>query len=1038
MSITCPKCGCVNRSRAKTCALCGLQLEGSSFEELFGPPKQLQGRYAIGRTVSQGQVVSLYEAVDQQEANRPCLVQEMATFFLDWRDRDEVKERFSREVAVWQALHHPNIARITDAFADQRRLYLVTESVEGVSLQAIVDDRLQQPSEPTLLLWARQLCAALDYLHSQRPPIVLGYLSPAAIQIDPAGDAKLVDFGLARFLQSRPAGGGAPTRGVRGYEAPEQRQGQLTPRSDIYSLGIVLYAVATHHDPTERPLPALRHRAPHLSEAATKVIARAYRRDPTKRYASAAEMQDALVSLGEPVTLSVRLSPFVLAEGQEASSLRDLLRLCATNWDDGLRALVNGHIEDWLRESAQSLRAAGQSVEAQEIEGAARRTAQVREELTRTASRPGREEIAHHAAFAAWLQEMGATGIQPRLEVQPQGFDFGELPPRMKGVAKIQIRNAGQGYLNGHVESPFPWITVPQPVFGCRAGDTAEVEVVARGRRLPAGEFRSPQVILVTSNGGQAWLEARARSSQPELAVAPSVLDFGPVTRSGAHMAHLTLSNRGGGMLSGQVVSRVPWLRVRRSAFRCPAGASARIAVELLGGQIPPQAADATHLRRALIVDSEGGQATIDVAWTWARPSLALDTTALDFGPTRRGARIERMLTLSNPGTADLVGQVHSQVDWLEAQPAEFRCPPGETQIIQVVCDTSHLPGGDTLAADAIRIDANAGQQVLSAAVEVLAPELVIEPTLLELGTVHDGDDVEVTLMVGNQGSLPWQGEVHSTVPWLIVEPEALLCEPGHFVPLTAVLDTAAFEAGGEWMVENAVQILGQGEERSIATHVALVRPQLAVARRSLDFGLIGREKVATLPLEIENVGTGDLHWQLEWPTKGQNAWLEVSPASGICRAGETAVAQVRAYALAVEGQSGQAWVTVHSNAGRADLPAAVALSAPRLVVEPLTLDLGISENYAPLSQTLRVSNRGVGRLQGTVTARLPWLRCRPEAFDCASGASVQIEVQARPEGLREGDHTLNESLLVESNCGSEEIGVRLTVALVPRLYLSS
>ena len=67
-------------------------------------------------------------------------------------------------------------------------------------------------------------------------------------------------------------------------------------------------------------------------------------------------------------------------------------------------------------------------------------------------------------------------------------------------------------------------------------------------------------------------------------------------------MAHLTLSNRGGGMLSGQVVSRVPWLRVRRSAFRCPAGASARIAVELLGGQIPPQAADATHLRRALIV----------------------------------------------------------------------------------------------------------------------------------------------------------------------------------------------------------------------------------------------------------------------------------------------------------------------------------------------------------------------------------------------------------------------------------------------------
>lgn len=1012
-------------------------MEKLSFEELFGPPKQLKGRYTIHRTLRQGQVTSLYEAIDHQDADRSCLVQEMTTAFLDWQDREDVEERFLKQAGAWQGLDHPNIARLTDTFAQNRRLYIITEPLIGISLQDIVQDRRQKPSETTLLHWARQLCDVLDYLHSQTPPIVLGYLSPAALQIDPAGDIKLVDFGLARFLHPRSAGDSTPHRGVPGYEAPEQRRGQLVPQSDLYSLGIILYAVITHHDPTERPLPALHKRAPHISEATTRAIVRAFRRDAVKRFASAADMREALLAVAEPVILKTELPPFVLTEGQEASTLHDLVRLCTTQWDDGLRALVNGRIEGWLAESAQALRAAGQTTAAEEIEGAARRTAQAREKAIRDASRPGMEVIAHHAAFAAWLEEMGAVGVQPRIDVRPRGFDFGEIPPNMKAEAKIRIRNKGQGYLTGHVESPFAWLTVPRPAFGCRAGETTEVAIVARGRRLPTGRSASRQAILVTSNGGQVWMEVRAESSQPELAVEPVMLDFGPVAQSGSHTAHLTLSNKGGGLLSGRVVSRLPWLRVRHPTFRCSANVSARIAIEFLGAKVPPQAGDATRVRRALVVDSDSGQATVGIAWRWARPSLAVDTTALDFGAARRGMHIEHVLTLSNPGTADLVGQARSKVDWLTVRPTEFHCPPGETQALQAVCDTEALPGGDTLADKAIVIDANAGQQAISASVEVLAPELVVEPAMLDLGTVRDGDDVEVTVTVGNQGSLPWEGEVRSNVTWLTVEPETLLCEPGHFAPLTAVLNTAAFEAGGEWTAADALHIVGQGQERVVAARVALARPQLAVTRRSLDFGIIGREDVATVPLEIANTGTGELGWQVEWPKKGQSAWLEATPTSGTCHAGEQAIVEVKAYALAVSGQAGQAWLTVHSNAGRTDLPVSVALSAPRLAVEPLTLDLGVSENYAPVSQTLRISNRGVGQLRGAVAADVPWLSCQPETFECDSGASVLIHVLARPEGLREGEYNIAEALHIESNGGGEQVGARLSVALIPRLHLS-
>ena len=98
---------------------------------------------------------------------------------------------------------------------------------------------------------------------------------------------------------------------------------------------------------------------------------------------------------------------------------------------------------------------------------------------------------------------------------------------------------------------------------------------------------------------------------------------------------------------------------MRHPEFSCPAGASAQIAVEMLSAELPKKA---VRIRRALAVDSDSGQAQIDVAWKWARPALELDTAGLDLGSVGRGTRVERRLTLSNSGTADLVGQAIARV----------------------------------------------------------------------------------------------------------------------------------------------------------------------------------------------------------------------------------------------------------------------------------------------------------------------------------------------------------------------------------------
>ncbi|MBN1581476.1 MAG: protein kinase [Anaerolineae bacterium] len=1029
----CPKCGAANPPERHTCRLCGEELGTVSFAEMFGsdmfgPPRQLKGQYTIQGPLSQRTHVSLYRAIDQK-TNRTCFVHQASLTMPDMDLREALEQHFLQEAAAWKVRSHPNILPILDADVQNHRLYLITAPFKGTSLRSIIQNRNQVIPEQTLLRWAEQMCDVFEYLHNQDPPLVLGCLSPSIIHVDESGHIQLIEVGLVRYSYSGLLG---PTRGVPGYAAPEQRTGTATPQSDLYALGIVLYQLITRFDPKERPLPPLEKYGAGFSDRAIEAIAKSYRREPAKRYASAAEMRDALLAASPSKT--IRLQPFELIEGKPIRTIPDIVQACATNWDEGLLALINGRIVDWLARAAGELRSAGQDIQAEQIASTAERTLRAQEQMTHNV-RPGLEDIAHNAAFASWLKDLGAASIQPGLEVKPPHFDFGVVAPTIKAKSTIQIRNKGRGYLTGRVESKLPWITVPQPVFGCRAGETTQVSIEMRGRNLPPGDVKSLQAIRVTSNGGDSWIQAQATSSPPVLDVQPRTLDYGPITRGASRIAHLVLSNKGGGRLNGHVTTKAPWLRIRRPQFSCTSGASARIAIELLSAKLPK---GAVRIRRALAVDSDSGQAQIDIAWKWARPALELDTLGLDFESIERGVRIKRTITLANRGTADLIGTAESQVPWLDVQPTAFQCPPGTSQRIEIQCDSSQLPGGSTVEAEAIYIAANAGSQTLSASVEVLAPELAIETTRLDLGTVIDGEQAEETIMIGNHGSLPWQGELEPTVDWLVVDPQHITCEPGHSIPVTVMVNPEALTHGGEWNEVAAIQVRETGPRRgadhAIAARLFLSRPRLAIERHSIDFGLIGRTDVAQLPLEITNNGTGELNWQIE--TRG--TWIEALPTTGVCGTGETSTIQINAYALAVSGESGQAWLTVRSNGGRIDLPLRIGLSSPQLAVEPLALDL-TSTNFEPSSQTLWIFNRGVGELNGIVVTQVPWLIAEPAEFECAAGMSAQIQVRAAlEENAHQGTHYAPDALRVESNAGSREIEASLTLALTPRLHIKT
>src|SRR5260370_19583908 len=210
----------------------------------------LQNRYAIERLLGGGGMGMVYLAHDHRLANRPCAVKEMVDHFIDQQQRIEANEYFAREADTLAQLKHAAIPAITDRFDDQNRHYLVMEYVEGRNLEEEIAARGGPLPEGLIIDIARQLCDVLAYLHGSTPPVVYRDMKPSNVMLTPKGRVVLVDFGIARLFKSARKG---TMIGTLGFAPPEQYQGVVDPRSDIYSLGATLHDGLPGRDPQQVP-----------------------------------------------------------------------------------------------------------------------------------------------------------------------------------------------------------------------------------------------------------------------------------------------------------------------------------------------------------------------------------------------------------------------------------------------------------------------------------------------------------------------------------------------------------------------------------------------------------------------------------------------------------------------------------------------------------------------------------------------------------------------------------------------------------------
>src|SRR3990172_4808251 len=290
-------------------------------EDLVG--KTIGGKYRIVERLGRGGMAEVYKAL-QTNLERYVAIKLMHPFLADDQG---FAARFEREAKSVAALHHPNIVQVYDFAPEADAPYMVMEFIEGATLKTRLES-LARHGQPLPLKAAlkivREVGHALAYAHKRN--MIHRDVKPANVMVDASGRVILTDFGIAKILTGPSYTASGATIGTPAYMAPEQGLGQAGDhRSDIYSLGAMLYQLATGELPFDadtpmavmlkhinEQMPPPRSVNPDLPEGVERIIVKSMAKSPGDRYQSVDEMLADMEKVGaaaRPAAPTVVASP---------------------------------------------------------------------------------------------------------------------------------------------------------------------------------------------------------------------------------------------------------------------------------------------------------------------------------------------------------------------------------------------------------------------------------------------------------------------------------------------------------------------------------------------------------------------------------------------------------------------------------------------------------------------------------------------------------------------------------------------------------
>jgi len=324
MTIQCPKCQHENPDQSSFCGKCGtkLDLEASPTKTMETPREELTtgatfaNRYQIIEELGKGGMGRVYKANDKEVHTKIALKLIKPEIASD----QKIIERFRNELKIARDISHKNVCRMYDLNKEKGSYYITMEYVSGEDLKSFVH-RSGQLTIGTAVKIARHICDGLSEAH--KLGVIHRDLKSNNIMIDREGNVRIMDFGIARSLSGKGITGAGVMIGTPEYMSPEQAEGKgVDQRSDIYSLGVILYEMVTGRMPFEGETPlgiAMKHKSEppknpnelnsQIPEELSQVILKCLEKDKEKRYQSAKELQSELTKIEQGIPTTEKIIP---------------------------------------------------------------------------------------------------------------------------------------------------------------------------------------------------------------------------------------------------------------------------------------------------------------------------------------------------------------------------------------------------------------------------------------------------------------------------------------------------------------------------------------------------------------------------------------------------------------------------------------------------------------------------------------------------------------------------------------------------------
>ena len=309
-AMKCPKCQTENLETSLFCAGCGGKLDAARELSLFQtetlqtPLNELTtgstfaGRYQIIEELGKGGMGKVYRGLDKK------LNEEVALKLIrpDVASDKEMIERFHNELKLARKIAHRNVGKMYELMEDAGTHFITMEYIPGQDLKGLIRQMGRLTTVKAISI-AKQVCEGLEEAH--RLGVVHRDLKPGNILIDKEGNARIMDFGIARSIHGRGITGAGVMIGTPEYMSPEQVEGkEVDQRSDIYSLGIILYEMVTGRVPFEADTPfsiGVKHKSEvprdpqqlnaQIPEDFGRLILKCLEKDRAKRYQSPLDLR---------------------------------------------------------------------------------------------------------------------------------------------------------------------------------------------------------------------------------------------------------------------------------------------------------------------------------------------------------------------------------------------------------------------------------------------------------------------------------------------------------------------------------------------------------------------------------------------------------------------------------------------------------------------------------------------------------------------------------------------------------------------------